>query len=221
MIRRLLMLVLLAAPAFADDGPKLLTSNLDVTATSYTYYVYSDERERPVGASIDIVTATNAITSGSTGAFTGMAAGDMLYFQSNGGTFTNRRITTWTNANSIVVNATTTLAAGTNFRWRKRSGGTASTDGWFDVYRHPSGMLYVSLVTFNAASLEVRAECKGAYGTISEVFTKSYTATTVPNEQYPIAEIGRGCQSFRVGSKLTTDGGAQDLSLEFTPGSSR
>lgn len=216
-MRRLLpvlLAVLMAVPSHAAEEVKIIASNFDVTATSYAYALYSEPKPVPTGGIVDAVAASTSITSGSTGAFAGMAVGDLITF-SAAGVNTARRIVTYTDSNTIVVSASLTIAAGTVFTWRQRTSGTASTSGWFGVDGFTSGRLYVDLATLNSASIEIRPECRASGTSAAEVWTLSLTAATSPAQMYPINEVGHGCHDLRIGIKETADSSTQDLSIFF------
>ncbi len=212
----LLVLLAVAVPGFAQADVKIINANLDVSATSYTYYLYSDERPTYPGGALAAVAASTTIKS-TTDAITGMAVGDLVSFPVVD-VVTTRRITTWTSANSIAISgAAVTIPAGTPMRWRQRSGGTGANSGAFVVSGYKSGRVHFDLVTINATSIEVRMECRAGSGltTWDEIWTVSKTAVTTIGETYPWNEADSGFTECRVGTKVSTDGGAQDVSVAF------
>ena len=96
--------------------------------------------------------------------FTGMAVGDVLVIKSlppDVSTYSNRVITTWTSANSIVVDGVITLASGTSFSWYRNTCGTAITSGWFAIPANAQRVgMTVQFEQGDIATLSARWECK-------------------------------------------------------------
>lgn len=219
-----------SAMSYNENRSVDLFYKLDVSSAGYTYYVMrgrgGDPYGEPVQVTVPIKTTgsstTIAAVTASTNPFAGLAVGDVIYITEPGGAGplqSKRVIVTYTNADTIVVDAAITIpATGTTFGYKKRTGGTADTDGWFTVSGYASLTSVLDAVTVNAASIEMSLECR--IGTSSPTRICSSPGTTVCSSTvqataagaFPFAVWSGAFSACRVGTKVTGDAGAQSVS---------
>jgi hypothetical protein len=193
---------------------KLLFSNLyDLADTAgYRYGVYSEVivGEKAIKTSGSSTTVSENTTGDAV--FQGRANGDLIHTKSGADSATTTRIITdATNApTSVVVNSAVTLTSPTFWRYQKWHNGTGASDGWFSVAEFNDWSVALEWVTDAAASVEWVIEGRINGGTAEVLESGSFTAVgalTQPGYYY-VGEI-------RVGFKITTDGGANNVKANF------
>jgi hypothetical protein len=142
----LLALLPMLAAAQSTSAPNvrkaILASKYDLDSTSYIYCMFTGVNASPWGGALPggapVSTSgsstTVAATTASTGPFTDVAVGDILYILSSGPQTAPvvRYVTARASADSITVDTAITLTAAT-FTFKRRSCGTAASSGWVDV----------------------------------------------------------------------------------------
>lgn len=238
MLRKLLSTLaalLVASAVYAQQDTIPLASAYDLTGTSYTYCVtlgsdgtvWGSQRQINVPVTTSGSSTTVAAVTASSGPFSFVGVGDVLYFNVSGATpggtvtppgMTTRTVTAKASADSITVDAAIDLSvattvggtAGVPFSFRKLSCGTAATSGWIPTLGIKSWTISYEITTMNAASYDVEIECRpdqriftygillGPYNYVAAGTAKLYTSE-VP------------CAYIRLGQKLTTDSGVQSI----------
>lgn len=196
---------------------KLLFSTLwDLADTAaYRYGVYGEvlSGEKAIKTS----GASTTVSENATGdaVFQGFANGDLIHHKAGpDGTLSTRIITDATNApTSVVVNSNITLASPSFWRFQKWNNGTGAEDGWFSVRGLNRKSVSFDWDTDNAASVEVSIEGRLAGGDAAIIWQESFTAVGGGPKVYEIAET---LDELRVGAKITTDGGANNVEIRFT-----
>lgn len=225
-----LLAFLVAAPPTeaVNSVQATLVDEYDVTTAGYTYFIFGDRNAAvtttPVtgvwgpGTAVAFKAVTNGssttVTSNTAGQkpFTGLAAGDLLIFpQTNTsgilGGDVEVVITTWTDAENIVVSSAIDLTGGFTFRFKKRLTSTAAGGAWFSVQGFDHFNVQAVVETINATSLTFTLECRvSKYGSATTMWEKTFTAAG--SEQVAVSTNNEQC---RVGWKIDTDGGAQDV----------
>jgi hypothetical protein len=142
MKRLLILLLLLATPALADESVfGYFTVRYDLDATSITYCRSEGQRGDPFAPNkpndylVDNAGSETAVTSATAGedVFLGMAAGDVIFITVDQVVYP-RGIVTYTDTENIVVDEAIDLS-GSDYpiTWRRNNCGTAVTDGWLDI----------------------------------------------------------------------------------------
>ena len=221
-----LLASLLAVAAVAQtpgQETRALLLGYDVASVSPTliYCSYSDSATAtvdPLGrgnqnqGTAKTVGSSTTVTSkvASSGAFTSLAAGDKLTFNV-GGRMTERYITTWTNADSIVVNLAIDLSGdsrGYTFWHKHLYCGTGAGDGWWPVNGASLYTITSTIGTINATSITTAVECKldGQTGVTIDTNTRTAVGTAALNVNGAVFDW------CRFGLSLAGDGGAQSVS---------
>jgi len=95
--------------------------------------------------------------------------------------------------------------------YAKGVGGTAATDGWIAVSGSEQVFALVTWTTKAAASLDYSVKCK-AGPQVAIIRQSSLTAVGTDT----VALLGHGFDFCRVGLKLTTDSGTNDVTASIT-----
>jgi hypothetical protein len=222
-----LALALLVGTAWAQvPTPKqsqaFVTWADDLTATSYTYCAMTGQYGNPFGesrlgtAAIKTTGSSTSVTevTAGTNPFTNLAVGDMLIVRrsATSASITDRvSIVTRTDAANVVVSSAVNWS-GQQFRWLKKSCGTAVTDGWFGVGVFNTVESQLEWVTKAATSLEMQTECAIGAGLPVPVWTTSATAAGQWSHVITAGVYDR----CRVGLKLTTDTGVQVVNAHIS-----
>lgn len=219
-----------AASSYTEARSGELFYKLDVSSAGYTYYALrgrgGDFWGDPVPVNVLVKTSGSSTTisavTASTNPFAGLAVGDVLYLNAPDGAGTpqtKRVIATYSSADSVVVDTAVTIpAAGTTFGYKRRTGGTADTDGWFTVSGYASVTTILGAATVNATSIDMALECRIGASPPTRVCSTSGTtvcANTVSATAagaFPFALWSGAFTACRVGTKVTGDAGAQSIS---------
>lgn len=234
MKKLLLALALLASGSIAQaqttSGARVeatLVDNYDVTTVAYTYLAFADRNSEvdtapmtgvlgPGTAVTKLVTTSGSNTTitavSSNAPFQGLAVGDLLLFTVGGEEY-ERTISTFTSANSVVVNEAIDLSANSTFRFKKRRAGQLATSGWFDVSSFNTFNIQYSIATINATSLTFVLECRNSPFEAGNAIHTSAAMTVAQSNAVAVLTIYDQC---RVGWLIDTDGGAQSVSVAFT-----
>lgn len=220
-MRKIAFLLLLLLPASASTqnvSQKTATSIFakDVTGTSYTYCKLVGNNTDPFGTAYvgpGTIKTTGSSTTvdeavAGTNPFAEVAVGDLLVIQV-GSTVYRRAVTARASAAQITVDTAITLS-GNAWSWYRQLCGTAATDGWFDASAAYQINVVTDVATINAASIDVSIECR-AGGSTTTVGTRAITGTGVYSDIL-LAVVWEDC---RVGYKLTTDSGAQNVTAYY------
>lgn len=193
---------------------KLLFSSLyDLADTAgYRYGCYGQVLTGEKAIKTSGASTTVSENASGDAVFQGFANGDLIHTKAGAdGAWTTRIITDATLApNSVVVNSAVTLASPTFWSYQKWFNGTGATDGWFSVADMNDKSVEFEWVTDNAASVDVVIEGRINGGGAAVLYTENFTA--VGKEVYPITET---VDEIRVGCKITTDGGANNVRASF------
>lgn len=190
---------------------KLLFSSLhDLTDTSYRYGVYGpvitgEKFIKTSGAS----TTVSENTSGDA-VFAGFAVGDLIHVKTDGAWATRAVTAVGSIPTSVTVSSNITLTGGKAWSFQKWNSGTSASDGWFRVAEFNDWTVEFEWVTDNAASVEWIIEGRINGGAAAELESGSFSGvgtTTQPGYDY-VDEI-------RVGMKITSDGGANNVRASF------
>lgn len=239
-----LLALLLITPGLGAQGwpaqrvQTTLSLRYDVPAAGYTYVVFGDRNAAvtmvPVNGVFGPGTAVNfkaktvgsstTVTSNTAGQkpFQGLAVGDLLIFPQ---TVQNVpptlqagdievTITTWTDAENIVVSNAVDLTGGFTFRFKKALSSTSADQAYFDVGGFDNFTVQFDVDQINATSLDAILECrvsKYARSFSDTTWTKNFTAAG----SYQIHVTSRQ-EQCRVGWKFNTDTGVQRTSVYFT-----
>lgn len=203
-----------------------LVDEYDVTTAAYTYFVFGDRNALVTTTPVTGVwgpgtaVAFKAVTSGSSTTvtsntagqkpFQGLAVGDLLIFpQTAAGDDKEVVITTWTDAENIVVSSALTLTGGYTFRFKKKLTSQSAGAGYFSVQGFDHFNVQAVVETINATSLTFTLECRvSKYGSANTMYEKTFTAAG--SDQVAVSTNNEEC---RVGWKIDTDGGAQDVAV--------
>lgn len=200
----------------------LICRNYDISATSYTYPRLSElinsRKYLTTSGSSTTVSELNA----SDDTFAGFGVGDLIDVEVDGA----HTLRTVTNAGGVPDSVTVDTAvdwsnggAGRAFSFRRFSNGTAITDGWFSVVDYSKRAVQIVVTTINATSLDFTIEGRiRLSGATTVLWSKSYTAanTTPSTTGGPdIINVSEGVDDLRVGMKVSTDGGAQSVTVVF------
>lgn len=201
----------------------LLFKNYNVASTDYIYGRYTPPIQAPKYLKTSGSSTTVSELNTGDDVFAGYGIGDLLHVEVDG-TVTTRRVTAVGSIpDSVTVNSAVDWengGAGRAFSFQRFSVGTAATDGWFSVWDYdPSGrVVSISIETINATSLDFIIEGRIRGNPVSSrLFSQSYTAATtitatVALSTIPVTEM---VDDIRVGVKVNTDTGAQDLTVQF------
>ena len=141
MKKLLLLLLLLAIPAQAENVTGYFAVRYDLDSTSIIYCRSEGERGDPFRPPksalyrVDNAGSETAVTSATAGqdVFLGMAAGDVMYITVDQVQY-ERGVLTYTDTENIVVDEAIDLSGDDyRFSWRRNNCGTAATDGWLST----------------------------------------------------------------------------------------
>ena len=218
------LLALVMPAAAAQQAKATFVTNYDLDSTSYTYCVTTGQDGRAFDAprqgaakvsTVGSSTTVAAVTA-SSGPFTFVSVGDVLFFKIDNVTST-RYVTARASADSITVDTAINLSAdasGYGFTFLKVVCGTTATDGWIPV----TGWRFKKLVSYieqmnTTGGIDVRFECRDL--TLDTNVIQVYPASGANN--YTAAGITSGIavvleepwDECRIGYKITTsdDGG--------------
>lgn len=219
-----------AWPIQRDMEQATLVDEADVTSAGYTYMVFGDRNalvtNTPVtgvfgpGTAVAFkavtVGSSTTVTSNTAGQkpFQGLAVGDLLIFPQTNVTSVLGRdvevvITTWTDAENIVVSAAVDLTGGFTFRFKKALTSTAAGGAWFSVQGFDHFNVQAVVETINSATLVFTLECRvSKYGSATTMYEKTFSAAGSDQVSVSVA-----LESCRVGWKQTVDAGAQDVAV--------
>jgi hypothetical protein len=201
----------------------LLFKNYNVASTDYIYGRYSDVLNAPKYLKTSGSSTTVSEKNAGDDVFDGYGVGDLLHVEVDG-TWTTRRITSVSGApDSVTVDTAVDWengGAGRAFSFQRFSVGTAATDGWFSVtdYASDGRVVQISIETINATSLDFIIEGRIRGNPVSSrLWSESFTAATTITATVALSAIpvSEPVDEIRVGVKITTDGGAQDLTVQF------
>lgn len=219
-MRKTALLLLLLLPTSASTqnvAQKTATSIFakDVTGTSYTYckLVAGSDPFGTANVGPGTIKTTGSSTTvdeavASTDPFAQISVGDMIVVQI-GSTVYRRAVTAKASAAQITVDTAITLT-GNAWSWYKQVCGTGAEDGWFDASAAYQINVITDVATINATSIDVSVECR-ANGSVATVGTRAITTTGVYSDIL-LAVVWDDC---RVGYKLTTDTGAQNVTSYY------
>jgi hypothetical protein len=220
------LLVLLATPAWSQQRHQAtMISGYNVASASYIYGAYADSNASildvtsvfgpgsPKNLKVQNVAAgvssANVVASVANSApFVGIVAGDLLLFNINGVEY-ERTVTTWTNANTIVVDSAIQLGAtgGVTFRYKKLYMGVETTDGWFNTGSFNDFDIQADVNTLAAASIDFVLECRDSkLAKANQIFTKNFSA--VGSTAVAVSVRKELC---RIGWKVNGDAGDQSV----------
>lgn len=211
-----------------------LVKNYDPTTAGYTYVVYGDRNAvaAPLNGEgvsgvfgpgtevrkkiITVGSSTSWTTQTASAApFQGFAVGDLLMIPSYRSLTSpdeiseqERSITTFTDANNVVVNTALDLSAGYTFRFKKRITGTGANDAAFDVEGFDRFVVQIDLTTINATNITAVLECRAnKYGTFV-AYQAASVLTAVGSVSIPVNNLTGQC---RVGFLITGDVGVNNV----------
>jgi hypothetical protein len=191
---------------------KLLFSALyDIADTSYRYGVYGDVQQGE--RAIKTAGASTTVSENASGdaVFQARANGDLIHVRTGPDVAWATRIITDAGLapTSVVVNATITLT-GNVWSYQKWNNGTAATSGWFSVSEYNDWSVSFEWTTDNAASVEWVIEGRINGGGAMVLETGSFSAVGTLNQPgYDYVD------EIRVGMKITTDGGVNNVRANF------
>lgn len=205
-----------------------LCSDYDLDSATLIYPVTTGQHSlifgNPIYRNVPVTatTATGNLVAATAGTapFQGLAVGDEIWLNI-GGVLTGEKITTFTDANTLVVDPVFAATATYNsFGYRKFVPGTgAATDGWIPVAGYRQVAFSWQIKQSDAGSIDVQVECKvdGILSQSAPVFAKNYTT-------YGCATSTAGCEgvvidpsiydSCRLGFKINTDTSDAGANLE-------
>lgn len=221
LVLALLGLLVVAAPAAAQQSMAWSLYAYDVSAASYTYCVLAGQNGDPFGEPLlgpsriktdgSNTTVTEVVTDSLP--FAALAVGDVIQVR-RGGVTDRVSITAKASGASITVSSAVNWAgggveaggsAGVDFRWLDLSCGTADTNGWIGVGTFQTVQTELDWVTKNAASLDMQTECAFGPGLANILETRNLTAAGT----YSLIVTAGVYDRCRIGLKLNADGGAQ------------
>lgn len=236
-MKKLALISLLFAPWSWGAGRIEATLNaiydLD-SAGTYIYCVYNGVGDQPLSGDkkIDQLVTTSgssttvaALSASTTDPFANVAVGDLLIFRrtfsaTTGGTFTTyneRVVTAKASADSITIDTAIELPlTGTNFGYKTRSCGTASTSGWVPVrsLKEVSFTWLLNQISVASGGVRETVECRNttAGNAVNTVYNPT-ADTAVAAHTLLILEPWDEC---RVGYQLTgaDDGGDTGANAE-------
>ena len=195
------------------DGKKILFRNYNLSSTSLIYgtlgtLINSPKYLKTTGSS---TTVSELNTTDDT--FEGYGVGDVIAVNVDG-TWTLRTVTAVGSIpNSVTVDTAVDWqngTAGRAFSYRRFTGGTAATDGWFPVSGDVDKAVEVSIDTINATSIAVSIEGRINGGTAAVLYSKTYTAAGAD-----VFVIPENVTELRVGFIIDTDGGTQSCNAVY------
>lgn len=221
----LFLALLVGAPAWAQTT--VLFTDVDLDATSYTFYTLCSPGSVTFTASVCVgqgrfevkgittsgSSSTTVTSVASNAAFNELLAGDEIEIYNSEPTSVNGRerrlITARASANSVTVDSAVTIQSGGKpFAWWKLVSGTTSEDGWFSIgdADHFSIILgFTQAVTTGGITYKV--ECRESYlGRKSPVVLVAgeTTVTTFPATARVNVRDERYAEC-RIGMKIVTD----------------
>jgi hypothetical protein len=173
-------------------------------------------------ATVGSSTTVTAVTA-SSAPFAGLAVGDLLIFRavspdaakSTSGT-REVVISTFTSSDQVVVSSAIDLSnptGGYTFSFKKRVSATQVDRMFFDVSKFSSFAFQADVEGINATSLDFIVECRARKFGVSyteAAWTKNFTATGSAR-----VDITTPWEQCRVGWKINTDTGVQDVATHF------
>lgn len=207
----------------SNNNRLLLFKNYDVSSTSYIYGRYSPPIQAPKYLTTSGSSTTVSELNSGDNVFAGYGVGDLLHVEVDGAVTTRRITSVASIPDSVTVNSAVNWQNGTTgraFSFQRFSVGTGADTGWFSIWDYdPSGrVVTISIETINATSLDFIIEGRIRGNPVSSrLWSQSYTAVTtitatVALTAIPVTEL---VDEIRVGVKVNTDGGAQDLTVQF------
>lgn len=171
------------------------------------------------------VATTTVTAKNSNSPFLNMAVGDLIIFNNpriilSTGAVAGpqmRVITTFTNANTIVVDSNITIDdPGVTFRWWRFIQGTTAEDGYIAFPSHGNLTIHALVDTLNATSLDYIVQCRMCINdrclTPVNITASTNIIVATPIEVSITNKLENQC---RIGMKLNTDAGVQSISIAF------
>lgn len=157
------------------------------------------------GSSTDVV----AKTAGQ-GPFGPLSVGDIIAVRTDETTVERRVVATWTDADTIVVNANIDLSGNSAgyipWEWKKRTLGANAGDAWVQANNWFDKVLKVDINTLASDSVDVMIQMRGPdLDAGSSEITANYAATG-----YYEIEIPDDCLALRVGLNAGSDATGTD-----------
>lgn len=206
------VIAVLAASLVLAQSPRktqAVVANYDLDSTSDISCAYGAERPVTQKIATSGSSTTVAAVTASTGPFTGVSVGDVIYALSTSGIREGRLVTARASADSITVDSAVNLGTGVTFTTRQRSCGTAATDGWFYVNAGTVAniTLQIDQLSLGSGALAAKIECK--YGDLEGI---GASVNVWPGESSAAAQCNGG--SFSGGyCTFTTAGSGSRISF--------
>lgn len=178
----------LASGAADTDAPPLSTDPFAIT-TSLDPYRWNDSETRQLNIP---TSTTTSISASDAGAFTRLAAGDLILLNLNGGRMEERAVLTKTDNSNISVDRGFVGPSGPKrFSYRKLFLGTEANDGWVAMSNFVTGYWVIQVTTMaGTGGINATVQCRDLGGT--------HTVRTLFSQNFAVAGTADFSIDFRL-----------------------